>query len=118
MVTLQARAGAGGQPTVLLRVETSTDQGRTWQTIIQHNTAEPLDGEDPLPPLCTEVWYRAVAESALPSTAVSETVRVGTHTSRIWVTAVDGTIAAWCSDNATVASKRHQSSRKGALFNT
>ena len=75
-----------------LRVEVSRDDDATWQPL---DTITGTSGTviDPRPHLNRSVGYRVRAVSALPSETLSDTVRVGTPTRRLWLEGDDGTRA-------------------------
>lgn len=92
VVTAEAGSDAAAPATVELRVEVSRDDDATWQPL---DTITSTSGTviDPRPYLNQSVGYRVRAVSALPSETLSDTVRVGTPTRRLWLEGDDGTRA-------------------------
>ena len=104
VVVATAKAGtkAGAPDTVAIAIEVSRDGEATWQLLDRWGTQEGA-ATDPRPDLASTVAYRTRAISNLPSEAVSEPIRVGTPTCRIWVTPADGAPGgAWAADNLKI----------------
>lgn len=91
-VSLVPTAGSGGEPTVFLDVERSTDEGLTWQRIAD-TVSSGEAATDTMPPLRGPLWYRPIAFTALRAVAYGEPIEVTPPpATRAYFTAQDGSV--------------------------
>lgn len=92
-VAVRVEAQAGEADTALIRVEVSRDFGATWRPLGETRDAQAVI-TDPIPRLGSEVSYRAIAVSDLPSESAPAETTIATPTDRLWLNP-DGATPLW-----------------------